>query len=348
MVIAEVPISKTLTFNGNNYTITVPVPGVTDAGIVTASPSAFRVFNIAASGKTVVFNNLVIKGGGTAASGAAVAITTGTIVKFNKCTIANSKAASGGGLYNQGTCYLFKSHITRNAANFGGGFLNSAGTMYIEYTDISENRSLSASGGGGGCENNSNANLYMNNSTFGNNQSTELGGAVNNSANVWIANTSFTGNVAYGSYKGGAIAQNASGKTMYLVNCLFAYNYYNNNSGTVAYTLDDIQAFNGTVNLNYCTYMATSIGSGTITLGVFNNLHLLAIDGFYQRYFYGWIPWPDNGCHWGTVWLVQCVSSFFSKHCRLACANFENWQLCVGQRLYCWVYKWKWHTCVWL
>lgn len=288
VVTAEVPISKTLTFNGNNYTISVPVPGITDAGIVAASPSAFRVFNITASGKTIIFNNLIIKGGGTSATGAAVSVSTGTIAIFISCTISNSKAASGGGLYNAGTCYLSKSHITRNAANFGGGFLNSAGSMFIEYTDISENRSLSASGGGGGCENNTSGNLYINNSTFSNNQSTELGGAINNNgAYAYITNTSFTGNVAYGSYKGGAIAQNASGKTMYLASCLFGYNYYNNNSGTIAYTLDDVHAYAGTINLYYCTYMASSITSGTVTSVVGNNIHLLAIDGSTNDLFTG-------------------------------------------------------------
>ncbi len=288
VVTAQVSITKGLTFNGNNYTLTVPIPGVLNTGLLAGSPSTFRVFNISASGKIVVFNNIIIKGGSTTTSGGAMAIATGTTVFINRSTISNSRSASGGGVYNQGTCYLTYSNISRNAANFGGGFLNASGNMYVEYTQISENRSLSASGGGGGCENNGTATMYVNNSSFCNNQSTELGGAVNNLANAYISNSSFTGNIAYGTYKGGAIADNASSKTMYLVNCLFGYNYYNNSSGgSAAYTLDDVHAYNGTVNLIYCTYMATSTSSGTITLFLANNLHLLAADGSTNDLFTG-------------------------------------------------------------
>ncbi|MFT3936096.1 MAG: InlB B-repeat-containing protein [Chitinophagaceae bacterium] len=288
VVTAEVSVTKALVFKGNNYTITVPVPGITDAGLQASSPSAFRVFNISASGKTITFSNLTIKGGVSSASGGAVSIATGTIVKFTSCTISNSKAASGGGLYNVGTCYLLKTHIVRNAANYGGGFLNAGGTLYMEYSDVLENRSLTTNGGGGGCENNGGGYLYINNSSFGNNQSTELGGAINNNgAYVFALNSSFTGNVAYGSYKGGAIAQNASGKTMYLVNCLFGYNYYNNTPATAAYTQDDVHAYQGTISLAYCTYTASSTSSGTITSVTGNNIHSLAADGSTNDLFTG-------------------------------------------------------------
>jgi hypothetical protein len=285
---AQLSITKSLTFRGNGFTLSVPVTGITDAGINSLSPSTFQLLSLNASGQTVIFDTLTIQGGFYAGAGGAITIASGTTAKFIGCTISNTKASSGGGMANYGNCYLSHCHILRNAANFGGGFLNSGGTIFVEYTDIIQNRSLSASGGGGGCENNTAGYLYVNNSTFGSNESTELGGAINNNgAYAYVLNTSFTGNVAYGSYKGGAIAQNASAKTFYLINCLFGYNYYNTTSGTGAYTLNDIEAYSGTVNLYYSTYMGTTTTSGTVTSVVGNNVHSLAADGTTNDLFTG-------------------------------------------------------------
>lgn len=298
VVTAEVALTKSLVFRGNNYTISVPVPGLNDAGVYNGSPSAFRVFTISTAGKTVVFNRLVIKGGSTSSPGAAIVIGSGVTVKFNNSVIANSRGpagSGGGGLYNLGTCYLYATQITRNASGFAGGFYN-AGLMFMEYSTVTDNRSLCAGcGGGGGVNYGNGAILYVNNSSFSNNQSSELGGAFENygttTGAAYFVNTSFTGNVGFNSgttLKGGAIAQHAAGAT-YLINCLFAYNYWNN-SGSAApssYVLNDIHAYSGTVNMYYTTYMATSVNTGTITPVIGNTTHALAQDGSADDMFTG-------------------------------------------------------------
>lgn len=315
VVSAEVALSKSLVFNGNGYTVTVPVPGLSNAGTFNSSASTFRVFNLSGN-KTIVFNRLTIMGGATAASGAAMAIASGTTVKFNQCTITNSRvsgSSGGGGIYNQGSCYLYKSFITRNAAFYGGGFLNSgaAASLFLEYSTVTENRSLAANGGGGGGENNGSAKLYVNNTSFSNNQSTELGGAINNLATAYIVNSSFTGNVVYGTYKGGAIAQN-SGTSMVLINCLFGYNYYKSapaSSGApTAFSLNDIEAYSGTVNLYYSTFMANSTTSGSISSVVGNNTHNIAANGSTNDLFTGGslgAIFDANGNTYGTATCFQ-------------------------------------------
>lgn len=315
VVSAEVALSKSLVLNGNGYTITVPVPGLSNAGTFNSSASTFRVFNLSGN-KTIIFNRLTIMGGATTASGAAIAIASGTTAKFNQCTITNSRvsgSSGGGGIYNLGSCYLYKSFITRNAAFYGGGFLNSgaAASLFLEYSTVTENRSLATNGGGGGGENNSSAKLYVNNTSFSNNQSTELGGAINNIATAYIVNSSFTGNVVYGTYKGGAIAQN-SGTPMVLINCLFGYNYYKSaptsSSAPTTLSLNDIEAYSGTVNLYYSTFMTSSTTSGTISSVIGNSTHAIAANGSTNDLFTGGSLgsiFDANGNVYGTATCFQ-------------------------------------------
>ena len=256
--VAEIAISaEGLTIEGNNFSISVPVPGLDASGVVNASPSSFRAFNINASGRTNTVRNATIMGGSPSSSGGAILNTAGTLV-LDHVTVTQSGggSASGGGVVNSGgTVFLRDCNVSRNAATWGGGFLNtgSGAKMYIERCTFSENRSMNSSGGGGAGENQQA--LYANNSTFANNKSTELGGAINNynsAANAYFVGCTFVGNIAYGSYAGGAIANNNG--TLTLVGSLFAYNYRNNGS----YVLDDVCNFAGTAPTAYYSVLQST------------------------------------------------------------------------------------------
>jgi uncharacterized repeat protein (TIGR02543 family) len=266
----EVAISaKGLTLEGNNYSISVPVPGLNDSGVLNSTPSPFRVFNISAAGKTNTLQDLTIKGGAPASAGGGIWVQAGTVVLQN-LTLSQSGGASygGGGLDNSGgSVFMRDCNISRNAARYGGGFLN-AGTgaqLFLERCTFSENRSLDTSGGGGAGQNNSS--LFANNCTFANNKSTELGGAINNrpGAVADFVNCTFVGNVAYGtSFKGGAICDNGGAVT--LVNCLFAYNYHYNGSG---FDLNDLDNYNSgfTPMAYYCVLQSTMNQLGSSSVG---------------------------------------------------------------------------------
>lgn len=266
VVTAAVSSSKTLTFNGNGYAITVPVTGLDESGKFNTSPSTFNVFSFSGA-KTTTINNLKISGGHTILPGGAITIASGHTLRINNSVISNSRASSGGGIHNNGgTVYMTGCNVIRNAADYGGGFLNeNSGKMFIESCTFSENRSTSIGGGGGAAENKTTSFLYVNNSTFSNNKSTEIGGAINNSATIYIVNSSLTGNVAYGDYVGGSIGNNNG--NVYAVNCLFAYNYHRSAGTTTsptAYVLDDVEAYAGAANvrLYYCIYHASLSGKG--------------------------------------------------------------------------------------
>lgn len=288
VVTASVPINKTLTFNGNDFLITVPRPGLDEMGRVNSTPSTFYVFSIS-SGKIVTLNNLSLKGGATSGSGGTI-VNTGILI-LNSCIISNSSAGSGGGIYNTGILYLNSSFIKRNAASYGGGLLNSgsAAKAYIESSTLIENRSTSSSGGGGAVENNSAAVMYFNNSTLSNNQSTEIGGAINNlGSTVWFINSSATGNVAYGSYSGGAIGNNNG--TVKIVNSLLAHNY-RRTTGTVTnptgFVLDDIVAYTGQSGVSvYYSILHATVPAG-IGVTASNVMYTGAISGSNNTIFSG-------------------------------------------------------------
>lgn len=97
----------------------------------------------------------------------------------------------------------------------------------------------------------------MNNCTVANNQSTEVGGGINNYHGIlYILNSVFTGNVTTSSTTcGGAIGNN--GGTVYAANSAFTYNY----AGGV---LSDIGLYSGTnVSLYNCAYTAIQKSSST-------------------------------------------------------------------------------------
>lgn len=263
-------LGKALIIEGNNHTIKVPVIGLDDSGIYNTNPSDFGVFNINASGKTVEIKKLTVKGGVDSTVGAAISNNFGTTLKLNNVNVSNSRSSGGGGaIINRGNIYLNGCNVSRNAASYGGGFFNS-GVMFIENSTFSENRSTAVNGGGGAGENQ--GNLYVNNSTFSNNKSTELGGAINNcGGTAYFANSTFAGNVAYGGYSGGAIAQN--GAMVKVTNCLFAYNYINSGTSTSPiYTLNDVQAYRGLVDAYYCVFQDQSYATNINNKGG-NNLY---------------------------------------------------------------------------
>ncbi|MGF6989684.1 hypothetical protein M2150_000927 [Lachnospiraceae bacterium PM6-15] len=251
-------LSKSVTIQGNDNWIRVPEPGLHDSGILNGKASRFRVFSAQASGKEIAISNLKISGG--SAQGGAIYIGSNVVVSLNQVTITNSGGSgySGGGIYNRGKTYITDSVINRNGASYGGGFLNNSGaTMVIENSSMSENRSLSSSGGGGAAENQ--GQLYVNNCTFANNKSTELGGAINDYQGMaYIMNSTFSGNVTYStSYDGGALR----GRASVVVNCLFAYNYrlfggayilddYAEGYGNFGSSMEDYRVVNSVVHEN--------------------------------------------------------------------------------------------------
>ena len=285
VVTAQLTIGKTLTINGNSFTISVPVPGLDDMGRFNSSASGWRVFQLDVAGKSVIINNLTVKGGNVTSAGGAIYVSSTTAkLTMNSCTISNSRTTGwvgAGAIYNKGILFMNGCYIRRNAAEYGGALLNenTSAKTYFESCTLVENRVTSTSGGGGAVENKLGAFMYFNNSTLSNNQSLIVGGAVNNyNSTLYFVNSSATGNVVYGVdqgtgvCKGGSISNN--GGTFYAINSLFAHNY-RATAGTTAnpttYILDDVVAYTSqsSVSIYYSIYHATlPSGMGTLTSNI--------------------------------------------------------------------------------
>jgi methionine-rich copper-binding protein CopC len=233
-------IAKPLTLDGKGFTLSVSRPGLNSDGSVATSPSTYRAIDLTATG-SVTIKAIKILGGD--AQGAGIRVGTATVATLELVYISQARNSSGGGaaLFNQNTTYLKNSFIFRNSGSSAPAFLNPSGKkLFVENSTFANNRT-EAAGANGGAGSNAGS-LYINNSTFSDNQSTGIGGAIHNSGSAYVVNTSMTGNVAYGGTHGGGAIGNAGG-TVYLLNSLLAFNY-RLNSGTsddpASYILDDI------------------------------------------------------------------------------------------------------------
>lgn len=219
--------SRDITIDGKDYLWSVPTPGLNEAGLPNSSPSTFGLITFN-SGSESTIKNVSMWGGYEGSRKGVVLVNLGATVTISESSVergytpSNNGTGGGGGVVNFGTTTLDKVNIRRNAAAYGGGFLNRGGVMIIKNSTFADNRSTSTSGGGGAGENT--GDLWIINSTFANNFSTEIGSAINNyRGNLYVAHSTFVGNLGNNSYRCGAIGVN--GGEAKVVSSLFAYNY---------------------------------------------------------------------------------------------------------------------------
>ncbi|MCI0552628.1 MAG: CSLREA domain-containing protein [Anaerolineae bacterium] len=217
----------TITFAGN-YIITLAgeqLPPITSEIIIkgngaantiiqaNASPNTatYRVVNVSGGPGKLTLDSLTVRHGrcvttGCQAGGGIYVGTDSTLTVINS-TISGNYAIYGGGIYNgPGSVTITNSTISGNTSVRGGalapnglgaGILN-GGTLTITNSTVSGN---STSYYGGGIYNSSTANLSIDRSTIYSN-SAGIGGALYNSGNMWLANTTISRNEAY-DYGGG-------------------------------------------------------------------------------------------------------------------------------------------------
>src|SRR5574344_1076148 len=189
--------------------VTVPSPYLDAAGAIKANGvSPFNVFTVGV-GSTVCISNVYLNGGFAGIGNAGGIVNHGFLSLWG---VSISRSATA--LFNDvgATAILNVCAIVRCANDYGGGILNK-GSIVMDKCSLIENRSLGASGGGGACENQ--GKMYVNNTTFAQNSSAEIGGAINNcgndtEANLYLINSTVVGNVTTASDAryGGAIGNN--------------------------------------------------------------------------------------------------------------------------------------------
>ena len=195
-IASELAITKGLTINGANtagsgtaVTIQVTTPGT----------SAWRVFEISASGSTINLQNMALQGGDMGVYyGGAIQINAEATVNLTGMNISNSLATNGGGIFIAGSSST-PTNVTVTSSTFNGN---------------------SASNRGGGINVSYYANLTINSCTFINNTSGGNGGAIFDGGMVTITKSTFSEN---NGWYGGAIC-NFSSTTLTVVSSTISGN----------------------------------------------------------------------------------------------------------------------------
>jgi CSLREA domain-containing protein len=169
--------------------------GCHGGGINSSNASSLTVTNSTISG-----NNATNGGGGIFSEFNTVTVT--------NSTISGNSATYGGGIYSeQNTVTVTNSTISGNSASVGGGIYTYGSTLSLSIANslLSGN---SAASNGGGIYNNTSASLSIWGSTLSANSAAE-GGALYNNGNMWISNSTLSGNEAY-DYGGGIYSEGSA------------------------------------------------------------------------------------------------------------------------------------------
>lgn len=232
---AEIVLNAPVTIHGNGHRITVPVPAFDDSGLRNPDASPHRVFRIMELGD-VHLDRLEIRGGDIQGDedggGGAIAVNSGTL-RLSHSTVSHSRSGIyGGGLSNfLGEVYLSDSRILRNASGAGsgekggGGVSSDLGTLHLNRVTVAENRNENqpnAQGGGVFARGQTLGQILINNATFANNVAGAAGGGLSTQGPAFVANSTFTGNIALnGPLKGAGVHSQSS---IDLINSIAAYN----------------------------------------------------------------------------------------------------------------------------
>jgi predicted outer membrane repeat protein len=183
------------------------------AGLTVNGNNNSRILDVASEKARVVISNMAITGGYEVKDYGGGVYNRGNLTLVNCNVLSNVAATSfnhvyGGGLYNYGVhaeLTLENSTVLNNSVNrrsgggvgaYGGGLANYEGTVFLENSTFNNNESLD----GGGVYNYGKA--YLTNCTFVSNTAAGGGGLLND-GDAWVRSCTFVNNVAGG--RGGGI-----------------------------------------------------------------------------------------------------------------------------------------------
>ena len=288
---SAVTLDKKVTIEGNGHIIRASVTGTDNMLVVNSDSSNYNMFINNAAG--TVLQNMTIYGGKITAI---VNNSTGKMDLYNVTISRTGNSATdvtqGGAVSNNGGKVFAKDcNFSQNVADFGAGFLNkNQGVFVLDQCAVTENRTVNGNRGGGAIENKGNSKLYLNNCTIANNQSYEIGGAINNNGNSWsqtelnagssiyMTNCTVTGNITTKDAKNGAGIGNNRGY-VYAANTLLAYNFANVSTsatsvasdigipfiGASSYSGSSYQSDGKSTFFRNCAYEAVVNGTGVST-----------------------------------------------------------------------------------
>jgi len=264
--------AKTITLNGNALDISgsKPVTITGPAAGVTVNGNHASTDFIIDKGETATITGLTITGGQFVGG-----IDNAGTVTVTDSTISGNNSNHGGGIYNIGTATVTGCTISANYTGGNGGGIDSTGTLTLNNDTVSGNTNL---GYGAGISNAgkmtlNNVNIDDNNADGNDSdEPTSEGGGIDNTGTITISNSSIDGN--FGGSSGGGI-ENETGAKMTLADTTVSGNHaYGqggiDNQGTAALTASTISGNSSGI---FATPGGSSLGpsggignSGSMTL----------------------------------------------------------------------------------
>jgi hypothetical protein len=232
-VASTLTITQSLTIDGIGATI------VLDGGCIGCGPGGtptggVQIFKVNSSG-TMTFGDLTIQHANTPSIGGAIAIATGTVT-VHDCVLSGNNAGNGAAISvaaGTGIAMVRNDLILGNRTTGVGGAIINSGPTIVMGTTFDGN---AAPINGGAFNNQPGSTALISNSTFANNTSGGLGGALSNLGTMTLTNVTIAGNTGS---TGGGIATGNNNAT--LTNTIVA----NSTGGALSPT----PGFNGTNNL---------------------------------------------------------------------------------------------------
>ena len=225
---SEITIDKSMTIDGSDHTITISGGGVT------------RIFYIYKSGSTlaVALRDLTLTKGFKVGDGGGAIRSSYEAVTLERVVISNSAADTGGAIYHSGADWgpltVIDSTFIENHAEFMGGAVRLGGNpgapTSITGSSFISNQAWRYSNSVGGAIATWGVDLTIANSTFTENTSKGLGGAIGDYQNdgtvLTIRNSTFSDNGAYGYTVGHGVGSNiyhiSSGGAFHLINSILS------------------------------------------------------------------------------------------------------------------------------
>jgi hypothetical protein len=204
---SQLVIDKNLTIDGSSLAVPIAISGNDNV----------RVFLIGPLGEITLDSLKIINGNMLSGGGI---YNQGELTIINSTLSGNNATEDGGGIYNHAELTIINSTLSgNNVQSCGGGILNTPfGTLIVTNNTLSGNNATESGGGiynmgslnmskctlsdntsvfGGGIYNHEvSPYLAMDNSTLSGNEAEEKGGGIDNWGNLYIFNTTLSGNVA--------------------------------------------------------------------------------------------------------------------------------------------------------
>ena len=229
---------------------------------------------IRSNGQLTIESSVISGNVATTTSGGGITVGTGTLTIRNNTIITDNESYSGGGIFSFGDVYIYDSQITMNrstsASGSGGGLSTNSATVIIDNSTIADNSAVNKGGGISFVGGTSNVTIRNNSMITGNTANTAGGGGIYmDSATLSISDSTIDANTSYNG-EGGGILSVSNGNTITVERSSITNNRADLNAGGGISFDGSLNISNSLVSGNQTTGAGAHRGGGIYARGDLN------------------------------------------------------------------------------